>query len=170
MDAMPPSWDATATLEQKIDHALLDILGPNNTMKPSSGTTTTPTVSENDFSAIDKVSIVFDGLLLVIQSMYDAFQCPSSDSPIVPPPTSIFKGPRNLGELSPSATPTTTSCQRPSTPSSNPMSLQSSSPLALPSKPVSSSSSTNCRLNTSHPFRDRGLPLQQQNQQKGRQH
>ena len=111
---------------------MLDILGPNDTIKPSSGTAMTPTVLEDDFSDMDDASIVLDDLLVDIQSMNDTFQCPTLDSPIIPPPTSIFKGPRNLGDLSPSTTPTTTSYQRPSTPSSNSTSLQSSSPLALP--------------------------------------
>ena len=46
MDAMTPSWDDIATLEHQINHELLDILGPNDTIKPSSGIAMMPTVLE----------------------------------------------------------------------------------------------------------------------------
>ena len=143
MDALTP---------YTINYEVLGSLGPNDIIKPLLGTTMTPTVLEDDFSDIDDASIVLGDLLVDIQSMNDTFQCPPSDSFIIPPPSNIFKGPRNLGELSLSTTPTT-SCQRPSTPSLNPTSLQSSSTLALPSNPVSSSPLTNKRFKTSHPFR-----------------
>ena len=111
MDAMAPSWNNITTLEQQINHELLSILGPSDTIKPSADTTTMPTVLKNDFSDIDEASIVLDELLVDMQStLDDAFQCPTSDSTIVPPPSSIFKGPTNLGELPPSTTSTTTPC------------------------------------------------------------
>ena len=101
-----------ANLEDQIDHELLDILGHNDTIKPLSGIAMMPSVLENDFLDIEEAYVVLDELLVYMQStLYAAFQCPTLDSPIVPPPTNIFKGPRNLGELSPSATVTTTSSQ-----------------------------------------------------------
>ena len=123
-----PSWDAITNLEHQIDYKLLNILGPNDMNKPSPGIATTPTVLWYDFLDMEEASVELDELLVDMKSTLNtALQCPTLDYPVIPPPTNIFKGPKNLGELSPS-----------STPSLNPKSLQSSSPLALPSKPVSS--------------------------------
>jgi len=102
------SWYEIPNLEHQIDHELLDILGPNDTNKPSSEISTTPTDLEYDFSDMEEASVELDELLVGMKSTHDtAFQCPTLDSPVVPPPTNTFKGPRNLGGHSLSSTSTT---------------------------------------------------------------
>ena len=75
MNAMAPSWADIATLEHQIYHELLHILCPNETIKPLSGTATTLTLSENDFSDIDEASVILDELLVDMKStLDDAYQ------------------------------------------------------------------------------------------------
>ena len=65
---------------------------------------------KRSWADIDEASIISTELIVDMNStLHDVYQCPNSDSHVVP--TNIFKGPRNLGELSPSATSTTTPSQ-----------------------------------------------------------
>jgi len=91
------SWYEIPNLEHQIDHELLDILGPNDTEKPSSEIAMTPTNLEYDFLDMEEAYVGLDELLVDMKSTLDtAFQCPTLDFPVVSLPTNTFKGPRNL--------------------------------------------------------------------------